>query len=514
VILVVGILASGAPIRPRFFFALLGFVLIAVVRGAVVVGKGVVGKGVVGEGVVGAGVVSAAKRSQGERIGTILATLLIVLSLASLPFGYRYPKQDFDGAVQYLHEHQQSGEPVGTGGLATYPLERFYGVDSARIHNIDEFRSMQVSGKPLWLVYSFPEYMDAGVVAAAGHCPVQIEFPGTHLMNSKLERWETLLFLGVPALILIGSYIGICIETGLLWPGNAMVHESGGRTLIETVFWLEHGVREIPIDVLFGLAIAGVLLRFCPTENIVVPPQTRTMWLSGCLLGLLTGFIVVGAAMKSGIGVVIEEFAQMHTRPGTPPVWGSHWDSHLLSRGALILSALAVGGVHAALAGAASNSRQIGIRSFTISAAVFVAVTVLLGPNLRPFLDAVLIGHQARELATHLLVTLPLSFGVGLFVVRSRFGKGDRAGGTKTFSFGAVPSASWMAIAGVGVIGVYLTAGFLITAAYGQGQSSNMTSLVLVHFFEHGLSYVFTPLWVALLCAWMGGSSAEPGDQL
>ena len=162
----------------------------------------------------------------------------------------------------------------------------------------------------------------------------------------------------------------------------------------------------------------------------------------------------------------------------------------------MIISALAVGGVHAALIGQ-SHSRSILRTGFTYAVVLFAAITLLLGPNLRPFLDTVLIGHQARELATHLVITLPLGYGVGLIVVRSRFGEPETGGA----GLAAIPKASWGAIGAVGIIGLFLTVGFLVTEAHGHGQSSNMTSLVLVHVFEHLLTYIFTPLLVAVFCA-------------
>lgn len=321
--------------------------------------------------------------------------------------------------------------------------------------------------------------------------------------TSSLRLWESLLFFGVPCAALLLSYAAICLDVGSIWPGNAPVHESGGRTLTETIFWLEHGVREIPIDLLLGLAIAASLLLFSQPASALDEQRRRLLmnWSAG-LLATLTLCIVIGATLLSGPVVVLEEFAQMHTRPGTPPVWGSHWDSHLLSRAALMVAALTVGGLHGALAGRQDSPRQkVGRRAFIVAVAIFLLITVFLGPNPMPFIDAVLIGHQARELATHLVVTLPLSFGAGLFALRYQ----SRQEGVvpAAFSLRAVPAVSWIGLALVTLIGGFLTVGFFATAAYGQGQSSNLVSLVFVHFFEHGLSYVFTPLWVALLCAWL-----------
>jgi hypothetical protein len=302
--------------------------------------------------------------------------------------------------------------------------------------------------------------------------------------------------------VLVASYIGICLDVGAIWPGDALVHESGQKTFAQTIFWLEHGVREIPIDLLLGMAVASSLLRFLqPTRGLDLVRRRGLMAWAGGLTAVLTAFIVTGAAINSGARIVLEEFAQMHTRPGAPTGWGDHWDTHLLSRFGLLLVALFLAGFHAALTGAAERpTREIGRRLYRVNVVVFLAATLVFGPNLNPFLDGIHIGHQARELFTHLLVTLPLSVWAGLGAFQYLTRRQPRM--TKSFSLGSVPRVSWAALLGAVLIGLYLTIGFLVTAAYGRGQSSNPVALVLVHFFEHGLSYLFTPLWTAFLCAW------------
>jgi hypothetical protein len=310
--------------------------------------------------------------------------------------------------------------------------------------------------------------------------------------------------------VLLVSYIGICLDVGAIWPGDALVHESGQKTFVQTIFWLEHAVREIPIDVFLGMAVAGALLRFLGSPDGVDEPRRRRsmVWMGG-LTALLTIFIVTGAALNSGVRVVLEEFAQMHTRPGDPIGWGDHWDTHLLSRFALMLAALTLAGGHAALTGARVRSSEggTGRRLHRVSIGGFVLTTLVFGPNLKPVLDGIHIGHQARELFTHLLVTLPLSLGAGLLALKAVTHRQARM--APHFSIRSVPRVSWAAGAGVVLIGLYLTVGFLVTAAYGRGQSSNPVALVLVHFFEHGLSYLFTPLWTAFLCAWLVTSASS-----
>ena len=332
--------------------------------------------------------------------------------------------------------------------------------------------------------------------------------------TAALRSWERRVFFGVPVIVLTLAYVGIAASVGAVWPGAALVHESGRRTLVQTVFWFEHAVREIPIDMLLGAAIAGSLLRFWPiTGPIRLSLRRRVMRLSGGLTLALTAFIVTGALVSSGPVVVLQEFAQMHTRPGAPPGLGNHWDTHLLSRFALMLAAALLVGAHAALAGESAGEHErapVGARLYRASLTAFLIGTVLLVPNVRPFVDAVHIGHQARELFTHLLVTLPLSYGAGLLVLQAL--GGTRSETKRPASLRSVPAHTYVAGAGLVLIGIYLTVGFLMTKAYGEGQSNSFVSLVLVHFFEHLLTYLFTPLWTMFLCAWMVTTRTTPRD--
>jgi hypothetical protein len=183
-----------------------------------------------------------------------------------------------------------------------------------------------------------------------------------------------------------------------------------------------------------------------------------------------------------------------------------HWHTHLLERVAVILLSLTLGAVHAGLMGESGRSpRRLGARLYGLSVVVFLLATVLFGPNLHPFLNGIYIGHQARELLTHSLVTLPLSFGAGLLVLRNL--SGARAAVHPHGSLARVPPTAWLAGLGAVLMGVYLAVGFFATAAYGRGQTNSMVALVLVHFYEHGLTFVFTPLWTAFLCAWLATKS-------
>jgi hypothetical protein len=317
-----------------------------------------------------------------------------------------------------------------------------------------------------------------------------------------LSPRERAVFFGIPAATLVLSYAGICWKVGALWPGQALVHESGNKTLLQTIFWLEHGVRELAIDALLGAGVAGALLSFWPARAPVSRLLRRQimMWTGGFTLAFVA-FVVIGAALSSGPLVVLQELTHSHTRLGGPVVYGSHWHTHSLERIALMLLALTVAAAHVVLTRRDPTVRRAaGVRVYRWAIGIFLVATLALLPTLDTFVDSVHIGHQARELFTHSLVTLLASFGAGLLVLR--YLTGEHVGASRRASLSRIPKSAWLATLGVALVGVYLTVGFFLTASYGRGQSTSMVSLVLVHFYEHLLTFISTPVWTAFLVAW------------
>jgi hypothetical protein len=161
-----GIVASGSPIRPRFFFSLLGFAVLLIVRGALSAGERLAA--------------AAGRPARAESLGAAIVAVLILFSAATLPAGYRYPKQDFVGAMRYVSERRVHDEAVATSGLASYPLTRYYGLPWTPIKTLDELNALRAGQTRLWFVYSLPEYMDAKLIAVARkECPLEASLTGT-----------------------------------------------------------------------------------------------------------------------------------------------------------------------------------------------------------------------------------------------------------------------------------------------------------------------------------------------
>lgn len=86
---------------------------------------------------------------------------LILLSMASLPSLYRYPKQDFEGALAYVEQHRQPGEAVVTVGLASVPYKRYYAPQLQAVKTLDDLNAVRARSRATWLLYTFPIHLNS-----------------------------------------------------------------------------------------------------------------------------------------------------------------------------------------------------------------------------------------------------------------------------------------------------------------------------------------------------------------
>ena len=293
-----------------------------------------------------------------------------------------------------------------------------------------------------------------------------------------MRRLERLLCFGLPALVIAASYAALGLRAGTPWPWGSVVHEDGQRTLLGTVFYFDHALRELPLDVLLGLAVAGAVRAFVPAGR---GGRGRGRAGVGALLVVIA--IAAGAVWAVGAADALRSVAQLHTRPGAELEWGAHWRYHLLSRLALIASAFVLAGRGVPLQ---------DTRLFRAALALFVLLSLVFLPDLGPFVDALHLGHQARELATHALVTLPLALGAALL---ARGEPGELRSGRSSRT--ALVAAAALAV----LLGAWLALGAVATGASSQGQTSDLVVLLCAHVFEHSLGYLLVPLVAWYACA-------------
>jgi 4-amino-4-deoxy-L-arabinose transferase-like glycosyltransferase len=174
VVTVVTAVILNRPVRPRFMFFAVGFALLFIVRGAAGAGA-----------LVGRSRRTAAARSRGASITVALLTSgAVALSIRSLPYGYRYPKQDYGQAVTFVEQARRDGDLVAVvGDGSAIPIVRYLGRPWTRIDTGGDLRALRDAGAPVWVVSTFPSYLGArhpDLLTILQHdCPEMREIDGT-----------------------------------------------------------------------------------------------------------------------------------------------------------------------------------------------------------------------------------------------------------------------------------------------------------------------------------------------
>ena len=136
---------------PRFFFPMIGIGILVLMRGTTVTARFFVAS------------LSrdSSRKNLAEMLGTVLACIIIIVTLFSLSNNYHHPKQDFGGALTYIKEHQKDSDLVITVGLASYPYERYYGTQWKTIETLEELNEIRFRNSPIWLLYTFPDHLES-----------------------------------------------------------------------------------------------------------------------------------------------------------------------------------------------------------------------------------------------------------------------------------------------------------------------------------------------------------------
>lgn len=158
------------PIFPRFLFFLVGFALLILVRGALTAGR----------------LVSRMPADQRARVpaaGLALVVAMAASSLAALIPDYRYPKQDFEGAMRFVESRRADGEPIVTAGLATAVYRDYHGRHWDAVKSLDELQAVRARGRRVWGLYTLEDYIAISapdlMQAIRAECKVEGVFRGT-----------------------------------------------------------------------------------------------------------------------------------------------------------------------------------------------------------------------------------------------------------------------------------------------------------------------------------------------
>jgi mannosyltransferase len=167
-------LARGT-MYPRFYFYLIGFAALMLVRGMVAIPQWIAARF--------NSLFSRPMPMQPSALTAALAVLILGASAFSLLRNYRYPKQDYKSAIDFVNEHKLPGDTVLTGGAAAFPLLQYYSEPWRSFDTVAKLKDAMAQRKPVWLIYTMPRYLEAQIpgstdVIRQGFTIVG-EFPGT-----------------------------------------------------------------------------------------------------------------------------------------------------------------------------------------------------------------------------------------------------------------------------------------------------------------------------------------------
>jgi hypothetical protein len=301
--------------------------------------------------------------------------------------------------------------------------------------------------------------------------------------------------------VLVASYAAIAVYSSEAWLWPVIVHESGDRTLARTIFYYEHAARELPLDLLLGAVVGGAARFVYPGT---APRRSGRLAVLALLAAGVAALIVGGTLWVGGPALLRENILQFPTRPGEALAWGGHWRYHLLSQAMLLLTAFGLAAPALFLAGGNRRGGRRGLRIVGASLGLFLGLSVVFVPGVESFRDPVVLGHQAREVMTHALVTVPMAWGVCLLLARGVPGRA--AGATVSVAVPALASGAGVAIT------LYLQVASLATGATAEGQSESLAVLVFPHFFEHTFSYALASLTAGAVFEWSAGPERQGGS--
>lgn len=204
------------------------------------------------------------------------------------------------------------------------------------------------------------------------------------------ERLPTLSLALIPLLIWGLSYFYLARYHRRWNLLRVPIHESGRYTLLETVFYFNHFLRELPIDLFYAAAMAWALRAL----GVQGSGGQWSLWLA---LGL-PALGAVGSLARVGLKNSLLDLLQWRELDSVVQ-WGSHWSMHWFSTWMLILAF--------ALPGAAAAGADP--RPLLALLAGFLALSILFRTGPSAWKEPRWLLHGGRELLTFgALLWLPL----------------------------------------------------------------------------------------------------------
>lgn len=153
VLTALGAFLSRGTMYPRFYFYLIGFAILILIRGLFTIPAWIAAHWTRGSSVVNPRLAPV--------LTGVLATIVLAASVLSLGRNYKFPKQDFEGAMHFVDAERKEGDSVVTAGASTYPYREYYLKNYQGVETAEELQEVYRHSRAVWMVYTFPRYLDA-----------------------------------------------------------------------------------------------------------------------------------------------------------------------------------------------------------------------------------------------------------------------------------------------------------------------------------------------------------------
>jgi hypothetical protein len=136
--------ALGRSLWPRSFFHLFGLAAILLAAIAIALGDRL----------------AARSSRKPAALRAAPAALLCLVAVLSLPAVYRYPKQDFTGARDYIRGNLQPADTVAALHMAGRAYSLYYAPEWRETNTIEELEAAKSPHGRTWVVYTLPGYLE------------------------------------------------------------------------------------------------------------------------------------------------------------------------------------------------------------------------------------------------------------------------------------------------------------------------------------------------------------------
>ena len=126
------------------------------------------------------------------------AAILLICSALSLGPLYRFPKQDYSGALAIVRQAALPDEKIAAAGMAGGVYRMFYAPDIEAVRSVDELHRLEAESPTVWMLYSFTRDMRLRFPALYDYLEANYETVSTHrgtlddgtiyLVRRKMER--------------------------------------------------------------------------------------------------------------------------------------------------------------------------------------------------------------------------------------------------------------------------------------------------------------------------------------